>query len=100
MRPGMCRGAVQLTPAATTCGLPENSAAASAIGVPSLMRAESRQEKLTHTLTDGVSSSSRASARASANDGIVSQASRSASEAARSSQRGRCQATRPSSSRS
>ncbi len=83
-------GAVQLIPTATTCGLPANRAAHSSSGVPSLMRSPSLHEKLTQALTAGVSSSRRAIARASAKEGMVSHASRSAQLSASTSQRGRC----------
>ncbi|OLT29104.1 hypothetical protein BJF83_00250 [Nocardiopsis sp. CNR-923] len=94
---------MQLTPTATSRPSAchgASSRATRAIGVPSLIRAPSRHEKLIHARTPGVWPNSRARALASSSDGMVSHATRSAPAPVSSSQRSRCQRTSPSSSRS
>ena len=67
--------------------------AASAIGVPSLMRSSSRQLNVIHARASGRASSRRTIASVSTIDGIVSTASRSGSAPSRTSSRGSWKAT-------
>src|SRR5207248_7794146 len=71
----ICRGAVQLTPAAITLAHAVVIAIASASVSPWQRYTSSLQLKLIHAAISGIDSSSRTSASASARHGIVSHAS-------------------------